>query len=192
MTKRTSLEELAGTDSNNVPQPPSRWALRFGIPLLVITAAVILLLVTAWSALVPATPVQAITVAVRPVELEEVPMNMESGSVVQAPGWIEPDPFPTYVAALEQGIVEDILKVEGDSVKIGISAPREIAILRKEIIDEMHAFNKEAVSVSESPAPGKTPLPKLPQPALASSAQRLIRNLKAKREEASESTTQAS
>lgn len=119
MTKRTSLVDLAGSGANNVPQPPARWLLRFGIPFLIIAAAVILLAVTAWSALVPARTVQAITVAVRPVELQEMPMNMESGSLVQAPGWIEPDPFPTYVAALEQGIVKDILKVEGDTVRRG-------------------------------------------------------------------------
>lgn len=38
---------------------------------------------------------------------------------VQAPGWIEPDPFPTYVTALTHGVVEKVLVLEGEPVTAG-------------------------------------------------------------------------
>ncbi|MDG2031223.1 MAG: efflux RND transporter periplasmic adaptor subunit [Phycisphaerales bacterium] len=121
MNTRSNLESMAGSEAAKIPQPKSRWALRFGIPILIIGLVLALLITTAWSALVPARSVRVATVALRPVEvsIQELPEMMEMGSVIQAPGWIEPDPYPTYVAALEEGVVENILKVEGDRVAVG-------------------------------------------------------------------------
>jgi len=41
------------------------------------------------------------------------------GPAVQAPGWIEPNPYAVNVPALVDGIVRDVLVLEGDPVKEG-------------------------------------------------------------------------
>ena len=40
-----------------------------------------------------------------------------------------------------------VLEVKGDQVKIGISAPKEVSIYRKEVYLQIQDANKEAVSV---------------------------------------------
>ena len=72
-----------------------------------------------------------------------------------------------------ENIEISITKIEGDSVKIGISAPRSIAILRKEILEEMQSSNKAAAAAA-MPAKGSL---------VASSAKQLMAQLKAKRAE---------
>ena len=80
---------------------------------------------------------------------------------------------------VEQGItigdeIEiSITKIEGDSVKIGITAPRSIAILRKEILEEMQSSNKAAAAAA-TPAKGAL---------VANSAKQLMAQLKAKKTE---------
>jgi multidrug efflux pump subunit AcrA (membrane-fusion protein) len=49
-----------------------------------------------------------------------MPATMNAGgATVQAPGWVEADPFPIAVSALTDGIVKDVLALEGQPVKAG-------------------------------------------------------------------------
>jgi carbon storage regulator len=54
---------------------------------------------------------------------------------------------------IQDNIVVTVLAVEGDKVKIGISAPREVSILRHELWQAM----KEQARIAESLAAGKEP-----------------------------------
>lgn len=44
-------------------------------------------------------------------------------------------------------ITVEILGVEGDRVRIGISAPKEVRIFRKELLEETIGINKDAINV---------------------------------------------
>ena len=105
--------------SPTIPQPPRKWLLRLGLPVGLIALTLGVLLATSWRAWQPATRVHATIVAVRAVETSEPLQSGTSGGVIQAPGWVEPDPFATYVAALTQGVVASVEVLEGDHVTAG-------------------------------------------------------------------------
>jgi len=50
---------------------------------------------------------------------EQVAALGEGTVVVQASGWVEPDPFPVHVAALAEGVVEELYVQESDVVEEG-------------------------------------------------------------------------
>ncbi len=126
-----------------IPMPPRRWLLRFGLPVLILAATLALLLSTVWSNIAPARSVRAVSALVRDVDaqIEELKTGSPaSDAIVQAPGWIEPDPFGVYAGALAEGIVKDILVLEGDTVTTGqpvanlIDDDARIALKRAEAV----------------------------------------------------------
>ena len=47
-------------------------------------------------------------------------------------------------------ITVSILRVEGEVVKVGVSAPKEIHVLRKEVYDEIQSSNLQAMGASRN------------------------------------------
>ena len=73
------------------------------------------------------------------------------------------------------GMKPTMLVKEGDSVKIGISAPRSISILRREILEEMQSSN-QAAAMGAKPQLGS-----LKSTLAAGSALKLIQQMRAKK-----------
>ncbi len=114
--------------NTTIPMPARHWWIRIGLPLLVVSVAAAVLLIVSWSALVPATEVDAIAVVIRTAQTDApLPSESTTGRVIQAPGWVEADPFSVYAGALTEGVVEDMLVLEGDHVSAGQPVARLVA-----------------------------------------------------------------
>ena len=114
---QSGIERL-GSGQSEVPLPHRRWTLRYGVPIFFIGVATSMLLITGWNAIRPVQDVDATAVVIRPVETS-TPNRTTGSSLVQAPGWVEADPFSTYVPALTTGIVKNVMVLEGDQVTRG-------------------------------------------------------------------------
>ncbi len=107
--------EMAGEPADRVPLPRARWKTRVLLPAVVFVATAAVLAWAAGESLWPATPVRVVPVVVKAGTGEAGP-----GAVtVQAPGWVEADPFAVAVSALADGVVEDVLVLEGEPVSAG-------------------------------------------------------------------------
>jgi HlyD family secretion protein len=121
----------AASRAVTVPEPRRRWASRVLLPLGMAGAVLALLAYASRDALLPATEVRVVPVvvraAVRPADGAASPGSgggrsstaAEGSFTLQAPGWVEPEPYPVAVTALADGVVEEVLVLEGDAVKKG-------------------------------------------------------------------------
>jgi len=105
--------------------PKRRFGTRVVLPVVLVVAFVGVVLFAARDALLPRTDVEVVQVVVRDQPGGAV---AAAGAVVaQAAGWVEPDPFPIYVAALSDGVVDEVLVLEGEKVKAGQVVARLVA-----------------------------------------------------------------
>ncbi|MDE1038277.1 MAG: biotin/lipoyl-binding protein, partial [Phycisphaerales bacterium] len=121
--------------NTTIPQPKRRFLTRLGVPVAIIAVTACVLIYASWQSIRPSTKVQAVTVVMRDV-VTDIPQEIgeDLGSIVQAPGWVEAEPYSVYVGALTQGIVEEVLVLEGDVVDKGqpiaklVSEDNELAV----------------------------------------------------------------
>jgi RND family efflux transporter MFP subunit len=119
----------------NIPQPKQRFISRLGIPLVILIITAAILMYASWESIKGAKEVETITVVMRSVETDTPHDSTEQeSSIVQAPGWVEAEPYSVYVGALTEGIVDSVLVLEGDTVTKGqpvatlISEDNELAL----------------------------------------------------------------
>jgi len=104
-------------NATTIPTPSRHWVLRLGLPIALLAAVAGLLVAAAWSSIVPARTVQTATALLREVETEVLEdMPEDEKAIIQAPGWVEAEPYSVYAGALAEGIVESVLVLEGDTV----------------------------------------------------------------------------
>jgi multidrug efflux pump subunit AcrA (membrane-fusion protein) len=120
-----------------VPRPPIRWKTRVLLPFAILVAAAGLLGYAARSALWPSIDVWVVPVVAKPVVGgAAAPAGGQGGPrsgapgqgqiLVQAPGWVEPSPYAINVPALTEGVVKEVLVLEGQSVMEGQPVARLI------------------------------------------------------------------
>jgi HlyD family secretion protein len=96
------------------------------VPLAILIAVAGLLAYAARDVLTPAIGVHVVPVVAKPVAEEaqwqpenEAEKPAAGGAQVQAPGWIEPDPYAISIPALVEGVVKEVMVLEGETVHAG-------------------------------------------------------------------------
>jgi len=116
MTSTVNLQELVVERATPYRRRRIPWISRYLLPGLIVSGFVA---VAAWS--MRESLQTAIPVTVIPVLTTTSQSVVAETPLFRAAGWIEPRPTPTYVTALSEGVVERLLVVEGQEVKVGQS-----------------------------------------------------------------------
>ena len=144
-----------------IPKPRRHWMSRVVLPLLLLVAVAAMLLATAWSSIMPAPTAEVAVARLREVETDVIEDDpLDESAVIQAPGWVEAEPYSVYAGALAEGVVEDVLVLEGDTVTKGqpvaqlvadeaaIALRQQEAVLQRTRADERNA--QAALAVIEA------------------------------------------
>jgi HlyD family secretion protein len=107
-------EQKPRTEENPIPQPSFRWKTRVALPVVIVCSLASLFLVASYDSLAP-----AVEVKFTPVIVKSQQGPMAGAVTVQAAGWVEADPYKSYVAALADGVVREVLVLEGQPVEKG-------------------------------------------------------------------------
>src|SRR4051812_31195363 len=113
---RPDLSKLQRSAPDVIPMPRRSWRTRIALPGIVVLAFAALLLWSGRDALRPRLEVKTISVVVR-TSAGASGAGGGGTTVARAAGWIEPDPYPVSVTALSEGVVADVLVLEGDRVE---------------------------------------------------------------------------
>jgi RND family efflux transporter MFP subunit len=112
--RSSSIDKDVTHADETIPRPGFKWKTRVLIPGLILGGFLLLVGISAYGELAPAPVVEVSPVVVKSME------GVAAGAVtVQAPGWVEANPYRSYVTALANGIVREMLVLEGDSVTRG-------------------------------------------------------------------------
>jgi HlyD family secretion protein len=115
MASQVDLRQLAVQRPATGAAPLRRkraWLTRWGIPLAIVAG---FLGIVGWSARDHWLPAKPVTVA--PVILTRAEVQEAGTPLFQAAGWIEPRPTAVMCSALVEGVVEELLVVEGQEVE---------------------------------------------------------------------------
>ena len=117
MNAQVDLKRLAVHRETTVTRaigPPRRIWSRYVMPAAMIVG---LLGVIAWAARDSLLPARDVTVM--PVVFSEGTVSTEGAPLFKAAGWVEPRPTAVQVTALAEGVVEQLLVIEGQRVQKG-------------------------------------------------------------------------
>jgi RND family efflux transporter MFP subunit len=113
-----NLRELAIERTERQPRPSRKrrraWFSRYIVPGVVLLGFVALLGWAMWDRLITRRQVSVV-----PVVLTRSEVQQAGTPLFQAAGWIEPRPTAANVAALTEGVIEELLVVEGQPVEVG-------------------------------------------------------------------------
>ncbi len=124
MTSNIRLQELAiARESGTLAAPPRRVFSRYVVPGGVLAGFLVLI---AWASRNELVPTRKVSVV--PVITTRAEIHTSGAPLFQAPGWIEPRPRAVVVSALIEGVVEELLIVEGQDVQKGDVLARLVSV----------------------------------------------------------------